>query len=68
MTEAESKHAAGLPECLRPVFHEMCDDYRFYALVHCRRAIVSYRIIADMVKCGWRNENDNQTTNQRSEQ
>jgi len=43
-----------LPEELRPVYDDMVADYEFMALKHHGRKFVSYKIIADLVKEGWR--------------
>jgi hypothetical protein len=43
-----------LPEDLRPVYDEMVASYSFYSLKHHGREFVSYQVIADLVKDGWR--------------
>lgn len=44
----------GLPEDLRPIFDEFVADYRYAAAVRHGRPYVSYVVLADMVKAGWR--------------
>lgn len=43
-----------LPEALRPTYDLMVASYSFYSLKHHGREWVSYRIIAELVKEGWR--------------
>ncbi|GIW70973.1 MAG: hypothetical protein KatS3mg102_0515 [Planctomycetota bacterium] len=43
-----------LPPELRPVLDELAEDYKFYSIVHHGRAFVSYKILADLVRLGWR--------------
>lgn len=43
-----------LPEELRPIYDEMVEEYRFYALKHYGRGWVAYSVIAELVKSGWR--------------
>jgi len=43
-----------VPEDLRPVYTELVEDYKFHALTRSGRVWVSYEIIADLVKAGWR--------------
>ncbi len=39
---------------LREHFDALVQDYRYYAFVHHTRPFVSYKILADLVKVGWR--------------
>ena len=43
-----------LPVELRPVFDEFVEDYRFGATMHHGSPFVSYIVLAEMVKAGWR--------------
>jgi len=43
-----------LPEELRPVFDQFVDDYKFAGTVHHGSPFVSYIILSEMVKAGWR--------------
>ena len=44
-----------LPDNLKPVFDEIVADYRFSATKHHGSPFVSYVILADLVREGWRN-------------
>lgn len=43
-----------LPEDLLEPFDALVADYKFYASVHYGARLVSYRILADLVRAGWR--------------
>lgn len=43
-----------LPADLKPVFDDLVADYRFAATKHHRSPFVSYSVLADLVKAGWR--------------
>ena len=43
-----------LPDDLKPVFDALVQDYKFAAHVHYRTVLVSYNILADLVRAGWR--------------
>jgi hypothetical protein len=43
-----------LPEELVPVFDAFVEDYKFAGTVHHGSPFVSYVILAEMVKAGWR--------------
>ena len=43
-----------LPEDLQSIFEELVDQYCFYSLKSYGRAFVSYDILANIVKEGWR--------------
>lgn len=43
-----------LPEELRPFFDLLVAEYQFFAKMHYQRPFVSYVILADLVKNGWR--------------
>lgn len=49
---AEARNA--LPEELLPAFDALVADYKFYASVHYGSRLVSYLILADLVRAGWR--------------
>lgn len=57
MTERTEKHQLAydtLPDELKPVFAELVEDYRFAATKHHGSPFVSYIVLAEMVKMGWR--------------
>jgi hypothetical protein len=39
---------------LRKDFDALVLDYRYYAEVHHKQAFVSYKVLAELVKIGWR--------------
>jgi hypothetical protein len=43
-----------LPEELRPMFDDFVDDYRFAATKAHGSPFVSYMVLAEMVRAGWR--------------
>ena len=58
MSESHSdKHEqakGSLPEELRPVFDDFVTDYKFAATKHHGSPFVSYVVLAEMVRAGWR--------------
>jgi hypothetical protein len=51
------KHEAArvsLPEALWPIFDDLVADYRFLATKHHGSPFVSYQVLAELVKAGWR--------------
>ncbi len=45
---------SGLPEDLRPIFDQFVEDYKFAGIIHHGSPFVSYVILAEMVRAGWR--------------
>jgi hypothetical protein len=45
---------ASLPDDLKPVFDALVKDYKFAAQVHYGTVLVSYSILANLVRSGWR--------------
>lgn len=45
---------SSLPDELKPVFDAFVDDYKFAGTIHHGSPFVSYIILAEMVKAGWR--------------
>jgi hypothetical protein len=43
-----------LPDDLMPVFDAFVEDYKFAATIHHGSPFVSYVVLAEMVKAGWR--------------
>lgn len=43
-----------LPEPLREEYDKFVDDYRYAATVRHNRPYVSYIVLADMIRAGWR--------------
>lgn len=44
----------GIPESLREEFDGLVDDYRFSAAMRYHQPFVSYVVLADMIRAGWR--------------
>lgn len=53
-TKTQEKTRSNLPEELRGVFDQLVEDYRYSAHVHYGKRFVSYVVLADLVKAGWR--------------
>ena len=43
-----------LPDELQPIFEEFVDDYKYCASMRHGRPYISYIVLADMVRAGWR--------------
>ena len=43
-----------LPEELKPVFDDFVAEYKYAATVHHGRPYISYIVLADMIRAGWR--------------
>lgn len=54
MTEKHAEARNALPEELLASFDALVEDYKFYASVHYGTRLVSYLILADLVRAGWR--------------
>ncbi len=55
--ERSEKHEQArnsLPDELRPVFDEFVAHYKFHGTVRHGRPYISYLILADMIRAGWR--------------
>lgn len=53
-TEKHEEARNTLSEELKPIFNQLVEDYKFSSTVHHGRGYVSYVILADLVKAGWR--------------
>jgi hypothetical protein len=56
-TNRSEKHEAArntLPDELKPVFDDFVGDYKFAATKHHGSPYVSYIVLAEMVRLGWR--------------
>ena len=47
-----------LPDELKPVFDDFVTDYKFYATKRHGAPYVSYIVLADMIRAGWRLSTD----------
>ncbi len=53
-SEKHERARNSLPEELRPVFDDFVADYKFHATKRHGAPYVSYVVLADMVRAGWR--------------
>lgn len=53
-TPAFHDERSRLPEDLRSEFDSLVETYRYYAFMHYERPFVSYKILADLIRDGWR--------------
>lgn len=53
-TEKHELARNSLPDELKPVFDDFVTDYRFAATKHHGSPFVSYIVLAEMVRLGWR--------------
>jgi hypothetical protein len=58
MTELRERAAATLPPALRPLFEQLVADYQVAARAHVagRQPWINYKILADLLRSGWRKE------------
>ncbi|HKQ56395.1 MAG TPA: hypothetical protein VJY35_00890 [Candidatus Eisenbacteria bacterium] len=47
-----------LPEELRPIYHRLVEEYAFHTDVSYGRGYVAYRVLAALVRDGWRPTED----------
>lgn len=53
-SEKQIEARNSLPEELKPVFDDLVADYRYAATLRHGRPYVSYVVLADLIKAGWR--------------
>lgn len=56
-TKRSEKHEHArntLPEEIKPIFDTFVGDYKFAGTIHHGSPFVSYIILAEMIKAGWR--------------
>jgi hypothetical protein len=53
-TPKEEEARNSLPEALRSVFDDFVADYKFHGTRRHGKPYVSYIVLADMVRAGWR--------------
>jgi hypothetical protein len=53
-TEKHEAARNSLPEEAFTVFDALVEDYKFFATINHRSPFVSYAVLADMVRSGWR--------------
>jgi hypothetical protein len=57
--EKEQQARDLLPDELKPIFDDFVNDYKFFATKHYGRPYVSYLVLAEMVRAGWRRSRTN---------
>jgi len=53
-SEKQVEARNSLPEELKPVFDDFVADYKYAATMRHGRPYISYIVLADMIKAGWR--------------
>ena len=53
-TEKHTQARNSLPPELIPSFDALVEHYRFYAVTHYGSPFVSYVVLADLIRAGWR--------------
>jgi len=53
-SEKQIEARNNLPEELKPVFDDFVADYKYAATMRHGRPYISYIVLADMVRAGWR--------------
>jgi len=53
-SEKEEQARNSLPDELKAIFDDFVNDYKFFATMHHGRPYISYIVLAEMVKAGWR--------------
>jgi hypothetical protein len=53
-TRKEEEARNSLPDDLRPIFDDFVADYKFHGTKRHGKPYVSYIVLADMVRAGWR--------------
>jgi hypothetical protein len=53
-SEKHERTRQSLPDELKPTFDALVAEYKFLATIHYRSPFVSYLVIADLVRNGWR--------------
>ena len=53
-SEKQIEASNSLPEELKPIFDEFVSDYKYAATMRYGNPYVSYIVLADMIRAGWR--------------
>jgi hypothetical protein len=53
-SEKHQEARNSLPDDLKPIFDDLVHDYRFLATKHHGSPFVSYAVLAELIKVGWR--------------
>ena len=46
-----------LSENLQPIYEQLVDEYAFHTTKHYGRGYIAYKVLADLVKDGWKPSN-----------
>ena len=53
-SEKQTEARDSLPKGLKPVFDDFVSDYKYAATLRHGRPYISYIVLADMIRAGWR--------------
>ena len=53
-SEKQIESRNSLPDDLKPIFDDFVADYKFAATMRHGRPYISYIVLADMIRAGWR--------------
>ena len=53
-SEKQQEARNSLPDELKPVFDDFVADYKYVATMRHGRPYISYIVLADMIRAGWR--------------
>ena len=53
-TEKQIEARNSLPDELKPIFDDFVADYKYAATLRYGRPYISYIVLADMIRAGWR--------------
>ncbi|MCK5607439.1 hypothetical protein KAR91_36480 [Candidatus Pacearchaeota archaeon] len=53
-SEKQLQARNGLPEELKPIFDDFVADYKYAATLRHGRPYISYVVLADLIRAGWR--------------
>ncbi|MFC1882219.1 hypothetical protein ACFL2S_12070 [Thermodesulfobacteriota bacterium] len=54
MNPKMEKEIESLPDELKPIFKRIVDEYQYHCVLRYGRAFVSYAVLADLVRDGWK--------------
>ena len=54
LSEKQIEARDSLPEELKPIFDDFVSDYKYAATMRHGRPYISYIVLADIVRAGWR--------------
>jgi hypothetical protein len=54
LSEKYARARDALPGDLQPIFDSLVAEYKFLASIHHKSPFVSYLVLADLIRSGWR--------------